>query len=143
MDYSLPGSSVCGVFQARILVWVAMPSSRGFSQPRVRTHISGSSCTAGRFFTTEPPGKPIAFLVVFKYILQQSELIFCIDLFLKFIKHHHYKSLRPLCSTKKCPEAMWETCWQNSWLQTTILAYTLYFNKLICHPRVNHYTLIF
>ena len=31
MDYSLPGSSVRGIFQARILEWVAMLSSRGFS----------------------------------------------------------------------------------------------------------------
>ena len=34
MDYSPPGSSVHGVLQARILEWVAMPSSRGSSQPR-------------------------------------------------------------------------------------------------------------
>ena len=38
-----------GILQARILEWVAMPSSRGSSQPRDQTHIS---CTAGRFFTT-------------------------------------------------------------------------------------------
>ena len=31
MDYSLPGSSVHGILQARILEWVAMPSSRGSS----------------------------------------------------------------------------------------------------------------
>ena len=31
MDCSLPGSSVHGIFQARILEWVAMPSSRGSS----------------------------------------------------------------------------------------------------------------
>jgi len=31
MDCSLPGSSVHGIFQTRILEWVAMPSSRGFS----------------------------------------------------------------------------------------------------------------
>ena len=31
MDYSLPGSSVHGIFQARILEWVAMPSSKGSS----------------------------------------------------------------------------------------------------------------
>ena len=29
MDYSLPGSSVHGTLQARVLDWVAMPSSRG------------------------------------------------------------------------------------------------------------------
>ena len=44
MDCSLPGSSVHGISQARILEWVAMPSSRGFSQPRDQTHISCVSC---------------------------------------------------------------------------------------------------
>ena len=34
MDYSLPGSSVHGILQARILEWVAIPFSRGSSQPR-------------------------------------------------------------------------------------------------------------
>ena len=33
MDCSLPGSSVHGILQARILEWVAMPSSRGSSPP--------------------------------------------------------------------------------------------------------------
>ena len=34
MDCSLPGSSVHGALQARLLEWVALPSSRGSSQPR-------------------------------------------------------------------------------------------------------------
>ena len=34
MDCRLPDSSVRGILQARILEWVAMPSSRGSSQPR-------------------------------------------------------------------------------------------------------------
>ena len=34
IDCSPPGSSVLGVLQARILAWVAMPSSRGSSRPR-------------------------------------------------------------------------------------------------------------
>ena len=34
MDCSPPGSSVHGIFQARILQWVAILFSRGFSQPR-------------------------------------------------------------------------------------------------------------
>ena len=33
MDWSLPGSSVHWILQARVLEWVAMPSSRGSSQP--------------------------------------------------------------------------------------------------------------
>ena len=35
MDCSLPGSSVHGILQAGILEWVAMPSSRESSQPRI------------------------------------------------------------------------------------------------------------
>ena len=34
IDYSLPGSSVHGILQAKILEWVAVPFSRGSSQPR-------------------------------------------------------------------------------------------------------------
>ena len=34
MDSSPPGSSVHGIFQARILEWTAISSSRGFSQPK-------------------------------------------------------------------------------------------------------------
>ena len=39
MDCTLPGSSVPGILQARILEWVAMPFSRGSSQPRDRPRI--------------------------------------------------------------------------------------------------------
>ena len=46
-----PGTSVHGILQARILQWVAMPSSRGSSWPRDRILISCVSCIAGRFFT--------------------------------------------------------------------------------------------
>ena len=44
MDYSLPGSSVHGISQAKILEWVAISSSRGSSQQRDRTCISCISC---------------------------------------------------------------------------------------------------
>ena len=48
MDYSLPGSSVHGIFQARVLEWVAISISRGSSQARDRIQVSR---TAGRCFT--------------------------------------------------------------------------------------------
>ena len=61
MDYSLPGSSVHGILQARI--WVAMPSSRGFSQARNRTLVS---CMAGMAWgharcgiTSSRPAEPV------------------------------------------------------------------------------------
>ena len=44
LDYSPPGSSVHGILQARILEWVAIPLSRGSSQPRdwnLGSHIAG------------------------------------------------------------------------------------------------------
>ena len=56
MDCSPPGSSVHGILQARILEWVAISFSRGSSPPWDRTHIF---FLAGRFSTTEPPGKPL------------------------------------------------------------------------------------
>ena len=43
MDYT-----VHGILQARILEWVAMPSSKGSSQPRDQTQVS---CIAAEFFT--------------------------------------------------------------------------------------------
>ena len=55
MDCSPPGSSVHGISQTRIVQWVAISSSRGSSRPRDWICIP---CTAGEFFTTEPPGKP-------------------------------------------------------------------------------------
>ena len=59
MDCSvLPGFSIHGIFQARILEWVAMSSSRGSSQPRDWTHGSCVFCITGGFFTYKPLGKP-------------------------------------------------------------------------------------
>ena len=48
IDYSLPGFSVHGIFQARVLEWVAISFSRVSSWPRDQTQIS---CIAGRCFT--------------------------------------------------------------------------------------------
>ena len=48
MDCSLPGSSIHGILQARILEWVAMSFSRGSSWTRDQTQVS---CNAGRHFT--------------------------------------------------------------------------------------------
>ena len=50
MDYSQPGASVCGILQAKILGWVAIPFSRGSAWYRI-------SCFAGRFFTIWATGE--------------------------------------------------------------------------------------
>ena len=61
--YNLPGSSVQEIFQARILVWVIMSYSRGFSQTRNRTHIS---CIGRGFLPLRHLGSPIYWLLVTK-----------------------------------------------------------------------------
>ena len=48
MNYNLPGCSLHGILQARILEWVAISFSRGSSLPGDGTQVS---CIAGRFFT--------------------------------------------------------------------------------------------
>ena len=47
MDDSLPGSSVHGIFQARILEWVAIPSPGDLPDPEIEP---GSPALAGGFF---------------------------------------------------------------------------------------------
>ena len=72
VDCSPPGSSVRGILQARILEWVAMPSSRGTSQPRNGTEVS---CIVGDFFTSratwEAQDLPLA---AFKYTMWHYKL---------------------------------------------------------------------
>ena len=48
MDCSPPGPSVHGILQARTQEWVALPSSRGSSGPRVETYVSQVSCIGRR-----------------------------------------------------------------------------------------------
>ena len=55
MDYSTPGSSVHGIFQARILEWVDIPFFRGFSWLRDQTWIF---CMQVNYLPSEPPGSP-------------------------------------------------------------------------------------
>ena len=78
MDYSPPGSSVHGILQIRLLEWVAMPCSRGSSQPMDRTCIS---CIEGRFLTTEPSGNRIIFHLAVCIKIQTCLLLYIAHLF--------------------------------------------------------------
>ena len=55
MDCSLPGSSVHGILQARILEWVVIFDSRGSPHPGLKP---GSPALQAYFLPSEPPGKP-------------------------------------------------------------------------------------
>ena len=52
MDCSLQGSSVHGILQARILEWVALPSSGDLPDPGIKPESLMSPTLADRFFTT-------------------------------------------------------------------------------------------
>ena len=71
MDCSLPGFSVHGLLQARILEWVAIPFSRGSSQPRDGTWVS---CIAAGFKS----------LKSLNYLIQLS--IICTTILIKGLK---------------------------------------------------------
>ena len=77
MNYNLPGSSVHGISQARILEWVAISFSRGSSWPRDRTcvfclarlilyqwpHILCNTCGLGSVFLGYPCNFPMVFSI--------------------------------------------------------------------------------
>ena len=52
MDYSPPDSSVHGILQARIVEWVAMPTSGNLPDPGIKPGSLKSPALAGGFFTT-------------------------------------------------------------------------------------------
>ena len=70
MVYSPPGSSLHGILQARILEWVAIPLSKGSSQPRDQTWVS---CIAGKFFTVRAT-REAHFTLYFWWIQLTQEL---------------------------------------------------------------------
>ena len=55
LDYSPPVSSVHGIFQARILEWVAISYSKDFPDPEKESVSLASPTLADGFFTTTPP----------------------------------------------------------------------------------------
>ena len=58
--HGLPDSCVCGILQARILEWVAVPFSMGFPNPGIEPRSPTLQVDS---LLSEPPGKPIYFLV--------------------------------------------------------------------------------
>ena len=83
-DCSPPGSSVCGIFQARILEWVAISFSRGSFLFRDQILVS---CLPGRFFITKPPGKPILlYICVYIHIC----VYMCVCTFIRCLENYNW-----------------------------------------------------
>ena len=73
MDCSLPGSSVHGIFQARILKWVAISYSRGYSRPRDWTRVSCIS------YTDRHPGGPELFIKNSIFSIYSTQIPFSVS----------------------------------------------------------------
>ena len=67
-------SSVHGIFQARVLQWVAIPFSRGSSQPGDRTQVS---CITGRFLTIWATREA--------FLSNDSVLLYVVDLYITYL----------------------------------------------------------
>ena len=74
IDCSPPGSFVNGIFQARILQWVAILTSGDLPNPGSEPTSLVSPALAGRFFTTAPAGKP---LQTNNQLLKKTHTVIC------------------------------------------------------------------
>ena len=108
IDCSLPGSSVFGTFQARILEGIAISFSRGSSRPRDQTRVSHVSCTASGFFPAEPLGKPHKLSIPFSHSVVSNSLW-----------PHRLQHARLPCPLLT-PGACSNSCPSNQWCRPTI-----------------------
>ena len=110
MGRSLPGSSIHGIFQARVLKWVAISYSRGSSRPRDRTQVSH---IVGKCFTVWAKKAP--FLILLSNFIAYLSRMFSVE---------SSDSLCMVCWAGKCPSrrkqrliglmwglASWGQCW--------------------------------
>jgi len=116
MDCSLPGSSLHGILQARLLERIAISSSRGFFRLRERTCISS---IAGGFFTTEPQGKPPKEMVQFSFSVVSDSLW-----------PHGLQHTRPPCPSPS-PEACSKSCPLSWWCHPTISSSVIPFSSCL------------
>ena len=72
---SAPGSSIHGISQARTLEWAALPLG-DLPDPGIEPESLMSPALAGRFFTTEPPGRPTRHIKALTFPLPLSTLFY-------------------------------------------------------------------
>ena len=104
MDCILPGSSVHGIFQARVLEWIAISFSRASSWPRNQIRVSR---IAGRRFTVwatrEASGKPYYILIISHLLFPNYTLLMGNSLnSTGFFFHFHLNPKLHLCPQFEC-----------------------------------------
>ena len=119
MDCSPSGSSVQGILQARILGWVAMPSSRGSSWVRDRTHVS-----------SHPHGRQVSLPLV------SSGKGFCFIPQVHIPEKMHKKLEREAVFRKRGSMMAWAQQWEGD-LLFTVYSCTTY---IFCHVYMEPYT---
>ena len=79
MDCSLPGSSIHGILQARILDWVAMPSSKGSSRHRDQTWVSYVPCFGKQILYWQSykrsPNVPVNLQMLFSVLIRKCQVL--------------------------------------------------------------------
>ena len=109
MDHSPPGSSVCGILQARIPEWVAISSSMGYSRARDWTHIS---FITGRLLTVWAAGEApwwtlnTLFTLAYKFfslVPLPSHVRLCDPMDARL----PYPSPAPRAGSDSCPSSQW------------------------------------
>ena len=123
INHSLPGSSIHRILQTRILEWVAVPFSRGSSQPRDQSQVSHIAVDS---LSTESPGKPFLRTYVIRLgPLGNPGLYLCLKI------HNLHEST-------EFPFAMTGSTVTCSWIRMrTYLGLLFYLSHLSVH--YNHY----
>ena len=107
MDHSLPWSYVFGIFQARIMEWIAMPFSRGSSRPRIKPMVltspgisrPGSKCAAWQMHALTSPQSSVHLYVVGRVQLHSvlvfhtgtSSVLACVIFYLFLYRMQHIR----------------------------------------------------
>ena len=92
MDCSLPGSSIHGILSARVLEWVAIPFSRGSSQPRDQTCVSFVSLAPPPRRCHQKPWKKLRPDQASFFKQQKSKI--CFLLIIKVLCNHYWKLIK-------------------------------------------------
>ena len=115
MDCDLPGSSVHGNLQARILEWVAISYSRGYSPPRDPTQVS---CVIGGCFT------------VWAIIPSFSLVQFSHSVVSDSLRPHGLQHTRPSCPSP-APGVYSNSCPLSRWCHPTISSSVIPFSSCL------------
>ena len=102
LDCSTPGSSVHGIFQARILEWVTISYSKGLPDSGSETASLVSPAFAGGFLTTVPPSCPLNYLLIDYCLFIQLTAIKAFSV-TKPVRQYEYKLSKQFPAIKQIP----------------------------------------